>query len=288
MKLIRILTIIGLFVSFWFYGCAQKDILSKRSLRNLTYKNEVANFGSALLKDGKFTESVEPGSASKIVVKLSETFTYGEINGERAVAVILVTNSAGSGVFYDLGIITEQMKKSDKVSTINLGDRIKIDSIVFNNDTVFVDLLTQADGEPMVTHSKREIRKFIVRQNGSIEEVKKKQENSLTGTKWKLIRIAYANDTEKKIDDPERYTLVLSEDKKVNIQADCNRGFGSYTLNKSSLKISILGSTRAMCPPESFSDKYISELNAVVSYMLKGEKLYLSLKLDSGIMEFKK
>ncbi len=288
MNFFKLLIIVGLFTSLYFYSCAQKDILSKSSLKNLTYENESTNFGSVTLKDGEFSEKAAPGSSSSILVQLSDVITYGEINGKRAAAVILITNSAGSGVFYDLAVVQEQMEKTNKVATINLGDRIKINSVIINNDTVQVDLFTQDVGEPMVKHSKREVRKYLVNEDGSLKEAVKRDENSIIGIEWKFKRIAYANDTEKRIADPQQYLLLLSADKKVNIKADCNMGFGSYILSGSSLKISILGTTRAMCPPDSFSDKYISELGAVVSYVLKGEKLYLSLKIDSGIMEFVK
>jgi len=290
MKNIKFFIIFIIISILMFSGCAQKDILSKTSLKNLTYQNESANFGKAVLKDGSFMESAAPGSASKTIVKLSEPPVYGVVNGKRAAAVILITNSPGSGVFYDLAVITENMKTTDVIPTVNLGDRIKVNSITFKMDTIEVDMNTQAKGEPMVEHSAREIRKFLLDEKNNLQEVKNsnKTENTLLDIEWKLVRVAYANDTEKKIKQPEKYLLLLSKDKKVNILADCNRGFGSYVLDGSSLTISILGTTRAMCAPQSFSEKYISELKAVVSYILKDDKLYLSLKYDSGIMEFKK
>ncbi len=290
MKNIKFFIIFIIISILMFSGCAQKDILSKTSLKNLTYKNESANFGKAVLKDGSFMESAVPGSASKTVVKLSEPPVYGTVNGKRAAAVVLITNSPGSGVFYDLAVITENMKATDVIPTVNLGDRIKVNSITFKMDTIEVDMNTQAKGEPMVEHSAREIRKFLLDEKNNLQEVKNssKTENTLLDIEWKLVRVAYANDTEKKIKQPEKYLLLLSKDKKVNILADCNRGFGSYVLDGSSLTISILGTTRAMCAPQSFSEKYISELKAVASYILKDDKLYLSLKYDSGIMEFKK
>ncbi len=284
-KMFAVFTLLGIFL---FNGCAQKDILSKRSINNLTYQNQLANFGKAALKDGTFAESASPGSASKTVVKLAGTPVYGTIGGKRAAAVILVTNSPGSGVFYDLAVITEAMQASDVIPTINLGDRIKINALTFSGDTIVVDMNTQAKGEPMVEHSKREIRRFLMSGKRNLQEIKNKvpKTDTIIGVEWKLQRVAYSNDTEKKIKNPKKYRLLLTDDKKVNILADCNRGFGSYVLDGSSLTITILGSTRAMCPPQSFSEKYISELQAVTSYVLKEGKLYLSLKYDSGIMEF--
>ncbi len=279
--------IIGVFL---FKSCAQKDILSKKSLKNLTYQNESVNFGKAPLKDGEFIESAAPGSVSKTRVVLRQKPVYGTIKGERAAAVILVTDSPGSGVFYDLAVVTENMNNSDVIPVVNLGDRIKVNSIVFSGDSIIVDMNTQAKGESMAKHSNRELRKFIVIQGNELREMKKekKSDNSLTDVDWKLERVAYANDTEKVIKQPEKYRLYLSEDKKVSIRADCNRGFGSFNIEGSALTISILGTTRAMCELQSFSKKYISELQDVVSYILKDDKLYLSLKYDGGIMEFRK
>jgi len=259
MKIIKIFTIFVLFGLAIFNSCAQKDILSKKSLKNLTYQNESANFGKATLKDGTFIESAAPGSASKTHVKLSDVPVYGTIRGKRAAAVILVTNSPGSGVFYDLAVITEDMNTTDVIPAINLGDRIKVNSITFKMDTIVVDIYTQAQGEPMVEHSAREVRKFLLDERNNLQEVKNKIKagNTLLDIEWKLVRVAYANATEKMIKQPEKYLLLLSKDKKVNILADCNRGFGSYVLDGASLSINILGTTRAMCAPQSFSEKYI-------------------------------
>jgi heat shock protein HslJ len=269
-------------------GCAQRDILSKKSLGNLTYENEIANFGKAALENGTFMESVMPGSASKNLVKIKGDPVYGVIDNRRAAAVIIVTNTSGSGVFFDLAVITETIEADEVVSTINIGDRIVVDSIFFNNDTIFVDIETQAEGEPMVDHSKKETRKFLLDDKHDLREIKKNNINQILDVKWKLFRVVYKNDAEKTIEHPERYLLQLSEKKKISILADCNRGFGSYSMEERSIKIVILGTTRAMCPPKSFSEKYISDLNSVVSYRLKGSRLYLSLKDDIGIMEFGK
>jgi heat shock protein HslJ len=271
-----------------FSGCSQQDFLSKKSLENLTYHNESVNFGKAALQDGAFTESAAPGSASKNRVKLKGDPVYGEIKGKRAAAVILVTDPPGSGVFYDLAVILEDMKPSDVIPTVNIGDRIVVDSIYFSKDTILVSIWTQAPDEPMVEHSQNEIRRYIMDDNHRLKEVEKEVPDSIADIDWRLIRVAYSNYTEKEIEHPRKYLLHFSGDNRVDVQADCNRGFGSYTMEKDSLKISILATTRAMCPPNSFSEKYVYDLNHVVKYLLKGGKLYLFIEKDLGIMEFEK
>ncbi len=110
----------------------------------------------------------------------------------------------------------------------------------------------------------------------------------ITNITWQLLEIQSMDDTQKIPDAPGDYTLLLQSDSKVNIKADCNSGFGTYTLDGGSLTIKISGLTRAMCPPKSLSDEYVRSLNEVYGFILKDGYLYLSLKMDSGILKFGK
>jgi heat shock protein HslJ len=88
------------------------------------------------------------------------------------------------------------------------------------------------------------------------------------------------------VDAPERYTLELLPDGRVSVQADCNRVGGTYALTASQLELSLTTSTKAACPPDSQSDRYIRDLGAAVIYFMEGGELFLDLKFDSGTMRF--
>ena len=41
-----------------------------------------------------------------------------------------------------------------------------------------------------------------------------------------------------------------------------------------------------MCPPESFSERYLKELQSAVIFFSQDGNLYLDLKLDTGTIKF--
>ena len=88
------------------------------------------------------------------------------------------------------------------------------------------------------------------------------------------------------VPDQAQYTLVLNPDGTVNIKADCNQVRGTYQLNGSSLTIQQGPSTMAFCGEQSLDQKYLQQLNDVVTYVLNEGKLVLNLKMDAGNMIF--
>ena len=83
-----------------------------------------------------------------------------------------------------------------------------------------------------------------------------------------------------------RYTVLFQAGGKVAVQADCNRGSGSYALNGSALSFGPLAMTRAMCPPGSKDGEFLAALSAVSGQAFRGNDLVLTLKSDSGSMLF--
>lgn len=111
-------------------------------------------------------------------------------------------------------------------------------------------------------------------------------ESNLTGGIWQLQQIRYNNDELIEIDNPANYTIEFLPDGQVQIKADCNNARGSYTQKNSSISIQIGPSTRAMCPPESQSDRYLQELQSAVIFFFQDGNLYFDLKFDTGTMKF--
>jgi heat shock protein HslJ len=88
--------------------------------------------------------------------------------------------------------------------------------------------------------------------------------------------------------DPERYTLYLQEDGRVQARFDCNRGGGAYTLSEGKLSFGPLVSTRMACPEDSLDARFTKDLQEVVSFFIEDGRLYLELPFDSGTMRFQK
>jgi len=106
------------------------------------------------------------------------------------------------------------------------------------------------------------------------------------GVVWQLERIQMMDDTEKRPDDPSRYTLELLADGAAAVRADCNRGRGSYRLDGPELSFGPLATTRAMCPPESLSDAYLQQLAIAASWMIVDGRLAIATAMDSSILYF--
>ena len=72
-----------------------------------------------------------------------------------------------------------------------------------------------------------------------------------------------------------RYTLLFQPGGMIAVQADCNRGSGSYLLNGGSLSFGPIAMTRAMCPPGSLDTEFLkvsgsypaSSFVATISYL---------------------
>jgi heat shock protein HslJ len=111
--------------------------------------------------------------------------------------------------------------------------------------------------------------------------------SELAGTSWRLVNIASMDDTVYVPDDPAKYTLAFGADGAASMQADCNRGTGSWTSEgPGRLQFGPVAATRAMCPPQSLSGQYLAQFEWVRSYVLKDGHLFLATMADGSIVEF--
>lgn len=124
----------------------------------------------------------------------------------------------------------------------------------------------------------------------------------LAGSQWQLVAIQSMEDaTGRRVPpDPDRYTLIFGADGTARLQVDCNRGRAPWQASPAepvaghprqevsgSLRFGPLELTRALCPPPSLAASLERQLPFVRSYLLKGERLFLSLMADGGILEWK-
>ncbi len=112
------------------------------SLKNITYNVEHAGSGSAQLVNGEYHEP-----AGEAVVKFSDLSVLGDLNGDRIgdAAVILVSESDGSGTFVDLAAVVDQNGSPVNVATAFLGDQVKIEAMAIKSGEIMVTMLTQGE-----------------------------------------------------------------------------------------------------------------------------------------------
>lgn len=87
--------------------------------------------------------------------------------------------------------------------------------------------------------------------------------------------------------NPERYTILLSTEGRLQAKFDCNGGGGGYEISDGKLAFSPLISTRMACPEGTQDHLFMKDLQRVQSFFLHDGELYLELPMDSGTMRFR-
>jgi heat shock protein HslJ len=102
---------------------------------------------------------------------------------------------------------------------------------------------------------------------------------ALLGTQWRLIKLG-----DEVIENPEGeravHFLLQASNTGLTGFSGCNRMFGRYALDGSSLKFDGLGGTRMFCQPSmQLEQKFLGMFQNVVSWKITGNSLEL---LDAG------
>jgi heat shock protein HslJ len=264
------------------------------ALRNMTYKVDTTQSGEAPLTDGEYREKAAPDSATETAVLLSEHVVYGTLsNGEPAAAVVLVSDPGGSGTFYYLAVVTMQDSEPVNVATTLLGDRAQINSLSILDGQIVVDMVTHGPDDPLCCPTQHAIQKYELQGEELVQtssEVVGSTESGaegadIMGIVWKWEQLTTPVDVVS-VDDLDKYTVEFRPDGGVAVQADCNSGSGTYTLDRNSISIEIMAMTMAACPPGSLSDEFVQSLNAAAIYFTEGDNLFIDLIYDSGTMKF--
>ena len=103
---------------------------------------------------------------------------------------------------------------------------------------------------------------------------------------WQWVAFTDPVNGTQDVANPASYTVQFQSSGIARIQADCNRGAGSYTIDGSSISIEIGALTRAQCPPDSRSEEFIRYLDGAAVWFMDGENLFIDLFADSGTMKF--
>jgi para-nitrobenzyl esterase len=112
-------------------------------------------------------------------------------------------------------------------------------------------------------------------------------QRTLEGTAWQLVQIMSMDDRVFVPDERSKYTLAFESEGRLIMRADCNRGQGKWSFKEpNQLEFRPLAMTRAMCPPGSLYDRFISDLGYVRSVVFKDGHLFLATMADGAILEF--
>jgi heat shock protein HslJ len=262
-------------------------------LREITVRSDRFPSGAVTLKNGQYQEPAVPGAAGTTVVMLTDWRAFGKVNGRDAAAVIIVTDTGGSGTFFDLALLFKREGGWVNVDTLFLGDRVKVHSVDIRDQEVLISMTTHGPGDALCCPTQKNTRRFAVQADRLIAQDAEKQTgigmHDIVGPVWRWDRTRYNDDTMLTRDaDAAGYSLQLKPDGTVQVRGDCNAAGGSFTLEGANLAIAITYTTMAACPDSSLEAPFFRDLNRTGGFILKNDRLFIDLKLGTGTMEFHK
>jgi heat shock protein HslJ len=137
--------------------------LALESLKNMDFRSGFTVTGRAPLRNGEYREAGPQGSASETVVKLVEPVAYGELaDGQVAVAVVLATETGGSGTFYELALVVNLNGAPLNIASVFLGDRIQLNSLKIENGQLLVDMVKQGPNDAMCCPTLHVLQKYAL------------------------------------------------------------------------------------------------------------------------------
>jgi hypothetical protein len=120
--------------------------LALNALRNTEYSSEFADGNKIKLTDGKYQND-----AAHLLITFAPLNASGDLNGDGVddAAVILASNTGGSGVFYHLAAVINRNGTPQHVASVLLGDRVKIEAMSIRSGTITLDMVVQGPQDPM-------------------------------------------------------------------------------------------------------------------------------------------
>jgi hypothetical protein len=131
--------------------------LSAAVLRSATYTSLYVEEGQVLLDGGIFEDT-----ARRVAVYFIPEYAVGDLDqdGVPDAAVVLATNTGGSGTFYDLAVVLNRDGVPENRATFFLGDRVPVDRIRIVDEEIQVELTMHGPADPMCCPSLEVTRKF--------------------------------------------------------------------------------------------------------------------------------
>lgn len=143
-------------------AAAIPDGLDAEALRNATYRGILEQ--PVALVDGRYEGEpfVSGGASRPIVTLLPEPIAYGDLDGDGRpdAAVILVSDTGGSGAFVHLAVVRAGDGAPDNAATLLLGDRLQVRSLAVAGDRIVARLLSHAADDPACCPSLEGVREF--------------------------------------------------------------------------------------------------------------------------------
>jgi heat shock protein HslJ len=139
------------------------------TLQNAEYQTDWTPEGTVRLESGEYRAPAAPGSASEIVIQLSEYVAVGELDGQSAAAVILYSSGGGSGTFVELHVMVERNGQPYDTAWTQLGDRVQINSLAIEDNQIVVDMITHGPDDPMCCPTQQVVQSYALQGEELVE-----------------------------------------------------------------------------------------------------------------------
>ncbi|OAI46704.1 hypothetical protein AYO43_05650 [Nitrospira sp. SCGC AG-212-E16] len=253
----------------------------------MTYPSDWTRSGHAPLVRGVYKEQAAPGSASNVMIRLSDPLAIGNIGDQRMAALVIVTDPGGSGIFSDLYLVRQQENRWSIVDRAQLGDRIRVNRIEIERGLVGLDLTVHGPRDGACCPTERSTVYYAL-QNEQLVKVSTPAQNtpsSIEGAVWTWQYTLHVDGTRTTPTESGHYTLRIGPEGQLDVRADCNRAGGHYQLDGAHLTLSVTHSTMAACPPESLDKQFLAGVAAVTEWHVEGNRLSMNLT-GGGTMVF--
>jgi copper homeostasis protein (lipoprotein) len=109
--------------------------------------------------------------------------------------------------------------------------------------------------------------------------------HDLEGSRWVLVRIG---DKQVMVEEgkPEPYIVLQGTTKQIVGHAGCNRLSGGYTIERDTLILSEIRTTRMACPEVETENAFLNALETVVRWKLMDNQLLLLDKAGAHVLQF--
>lgn len=136
-------------------------------LRSASYPSTYLEEGSVRLENGAYEDA-----ARRTAVFLLPEYAVGDLDGDSVpdAAVLLATNTGGSGTFHDLVAVLNRDGQPEAAAAIFLGDRVPTERIRIVEGTIELDVTMHGPGDPMCCPSVDVTRRFRL-EDGALQEI---------------------------------------------------------------------------------------------------------------------